>query len=262
MGQYFVTETHIALYYYASTLIKDGRTALVLDIGCGAGHGGHILGRRCPVVAMDRDGDPLRYARNCFGSSGLQCVRADAQYLPFKAESFDMLVVQHVVEHLPDPALFLTEAKRVLKRYGILFCSTPNVEVASGRAIRPRNPAHTKEYTPGELKAFLRTCFPQVSIESVFPQGRADRKIYRWGTAVLWWVGNRHPRWLPGFLRLVQTVTRFGYRRYRWQQADKVRKLTEAELATILARYPTFPPGGEVPQQLIGIAVKGDEKAA
>jgi len=43
-------------------------------------------------------------------------VRGDSHLLPFKEESFDSVFAGGVLEHLTNPALFMKEVERVLKR--------------------------------------------------------------------------------------------------------------------------------------------------
>ena len=43
-------------------------------------------------------------------------VRGDSHLLPFKEESFDSVFAGEVIEHLTNPALFMKEVERVLKR--------------------------------------------------------------------------------------------------------------------------------------------------
>lgn len=50
-------------------------------------------------------------------------IKADAVYLPFREKTIDLLFISQVVEHLPDPILFLKEAKRVAKD---IYIETPS----------------------------------------------------------------------------------------------------------------------------------------
>ena len=53
-------------------------------------------------------------------------VRGDSHLLPFKEESFDSVFAGEVIEHLTNPALFMKEVERVLKR-GVSVFTIPNM---------------------------------------------------------------------------------------------------------------------------------------
>ena len=48
-----------------------------------------------------------------------------AEKLPFRSESFSLLVSQEVLEHVQDPQAALQEMYRVLARHGRLYCQVP-----------------------------------------------------------------------------------------------------------------------------------------
>lgn len=50
---------------------------------------------------------------------------ADCANLPFADESIDMLISNAMLEHVDSPELFLTEARRVLKKDGIIISGVP-----------------------------------------------------------------------------------------------------------------------------------------
>jgi len=52
---------------------------------------------------------------------------ADAHHLPFRAETFNIIVAFEVCEHLFNPSQALTEMRRVLKSNGKIIISIPNV---------------------------------------------------------------------------------------------------------------------------------------
>ena len=46
--------------------------------------------------------------------------------LPFRDETFDLVVARHVIEHLDNIQLFISECYRILKKNGMLEIITPN----------------------------------------------------------------------------------------------------------------------------------------
>jgi SAM-dependent methyltransferase len=49
----------------------------------------------------------------------------DAGRLPFHDQTFDTVVMLEILEHLPDPTIAIQEARRTLKKDGILILSAP-----------------------------------------------------------------------------------------------------------------------------------------
>lgn len=87
-------------------------------------------------------------------------VAADAEALPFRDDSFDLLLSSDVVEHLPDLDRHLAEAARVLKEEGRYLFKTPNRLIASpyyrARALYDSYFWHPSMSSPGEICERLR----------------------------------------------------------------------------------------------------------
>lgn len=64
---------------------------------------------------------------------------ADAHTLPFKKSIFRTVISFDVVEHLSNPEIFFSEARRVLIDDGILIFSTPNPNSFGAKIKRERN---------------------------------------------------------------------------------------------------------------------------
>lgn len=60
---------------------------------------------------------------NSYGSA---LVNGSAIQIPFPSQSFDLIIIQDVIEHLTDVNNFYSEVKRVLKKNGVIYLSTPN----------------------------------------------------------------------------------------------------------------------------------------
>ncbi|MCA8982826.1 MAG: class I SAM-dependent methyltransferase [Planctomycetaceae bacterium] len=103
-------------------------TATVLDLGTGTALIPLLLLQREPglrVTAVDRSAAMLRMAARhaCrFGQQErLDLVEADVCRLPFADRSFDMVLSNSLLHHLPEPVRCLREAARVLRPGGMLF---------------------------------------------------------------------------------------------------------------------------------------------
>ncbi len=99
--------------------------ARVLDLGCGVGGTSRALRRhRARVVAADID--PRRLAALDRAEPGIPRIGLDGDWLPFRTGSFDAVVLQDMLEHVPDPASVLAGVARVLAPGGVAYISTPN----------------------------------------------------------------------------------------------------------------------------------------
>jgi len=61
--------------------------------------------------------------------SGLSCQKVDvsSMNLPFESQTFDIVYMGEVIEHLVDPDFAIKDVRRVLKPSGSLILSTPNL---------------------------------------------------------------------------------------------------------------------------------------
>lgn len=96
----------------------------VLDVGCGFGP----YGRTLRADGYDWFGVEVK-SSDCaeLARLGLPHTHVDGQSLPFTDGEFDSAMSIEVLEHIPDPAPFLAEIRRVVRRR--LLISVPNVEL-------------------------------------------------------------------------------------------------------------------------------------
>jgi len=70
-------------------------------------------------------------------------IGTDAAHLPFKDQTFDVVICREVIEHVPDADATFQEIKRVLRSEGYLLITTPN-----GLAGYIDGVIHVRGYTP------------------------------------------------------------------------------------------------------------------
>lgn len=92
-------------------------TGQMLDIGCGVKPYRAMLTGVTRYIGIERPGT--------LSKSGVVDVWADGLALPFAAASFDSVLCNEVLEHVPEPARLFAEAARVLKPGGTLVLTTP-----------------------------------------------------------------------------------------------------------------------------------------
>src|SRR5438067_1280728 len=103
-------------------------TVRLLDLGTGPGTIPLKIARRCPdlgVVGIDRSPNMIRVAQQSAAQQGL-ADRAfffvgDASRLAFRAESFEMVISNSLLHHLPQPISVLNEMARVVKPAGLVL---------------------------------------------------------------------------------------------------------------------------------------------
>jgi SAM-dependent methyltransferase len=93
------------------------RDLKALDLCCGQGNVSEaLLGRGCQVVGVDFSPAMLAFARQ--RAPAATFIEADAQDLPFEDGSFDLVVSNLGICHVPDQPRALAEARRVLRPGG------------------------------------------------------------------------------------------------------------------------------------------------
>ncbi len=103
--------------------------ARVLEVGCGPGwlwsrNADRILPTWQVTLADFSPGMLAEAQQNLAGLRPFGFEVADAQALPFEAESFDALIANHMLYHVPDRARALAEFRRVLRPGGRLYAAT------------------------------------------------------------------------------------------------------------------------------------------
>jgi ubiquinone/menaquinone biosynthesis C-methylase UbiE len=124
-----------AANYVSSAIHKDGKdlvkmvemtelngSELLLDIATG---GGHTANAFAPLVekvtAVDLTEEMLAVAEGFIKNNGhqnVEFVQGDAEQLPFKDESFDIVTCRIAPHHFPNLDLFIKEVERVLTSQG------------------------------------------------------------------------------------------------------------------------------------------------
>lgn len=155
-----------------------GDVASVLDIGCGAGIALHQIRERFSTgsvrgVGLERSAVIAAAARSLFG---LEIVEASAEALPFPDRSFDYVMANEVLEHLPWNiyTAALKEIERVADR-GILITTPYNERrqfVTCPECTCSFNPFyHVRSFSDSDLSG-LFDGFQRTEQELVWVRGR------------------------------------------------------------------------------------------
>lgn len=123
---------------------------------------GHLVGQLSDTFeayGMDLNHWAVKKSKEAAERSSLQT--GSAQELPYEDGAFNVVIIKHIVEHLPDPAKAILEIGRVTDKNGILILATPNL----GSLLKPwkgdkwigyQDPTHISLKEPGEWLALIR----------------------------------------------------------------------------------------------------------
>jgi ubiquinone/menaquinone biosynthesis C-methylase UbiE len=152
----------------------------ILELGCGAGHLWTTNLDRLPpgwtVCLSDASAGMLAQARANLGESAARSSfrQVDARAIPFADGSFDAVIANHMLYHVPDRAKALAEIRRVLKPGGRLYTSTVGAgHLRELRAMLVRFSPVLADWGVSAANSFmledgaeqLRRWFPHVSVK-------------------------------------------------------------------------------------------------
>ena len=110
-------------YILAAVGSLDG--SRFIDCGCGRGEYVARLGEAgARAVGIEIEAGKLRDAAG--GRAAARVSQGDIQKLPFRDVSFDLALVNEVLEHVPDDLAGLREVHRVLRPGGQVVVFSPN----------------------------------------------------------------------------------------------------------------------------------------
>jgi ubiquinone/menaquinone biosynthesis C-methylase UbiE len=158
-----LTLIDIIRYKFASKYVED---KIVLDIACGSGYGTILLSEHGArkVIGLDIDFNTILELQKQYhnNNNNIEFINGSTYSIPFSDEYFDILVSIETLEHLENPDTFLNEARRVLKKGGIIIISTPLNESES--RFTPQNPFHIREYNLYEIECIMSKYFIKLDI--------------------------------------------------------------------------------------------------
>jgi ubiquinone/menaquinone biosynthesis C-methylase UbiE len=123
-----------------------------LEVGCGNGEIiNHLAKHTSQAMGLEINGRILR--SNLIKDSRVVYIQGDGRQLPFEDDTFDIVILAQVYEHMTRQEMLSAEVYRVLKPGGVCFFSGPN----RWQVIEPHYFLPFLAWLPGKMaSAYLR----------------------------------------------------------------------------------------------------------
>jgi 2-polyprenyl-3-methyl-5-hydroxy-6-metoxy-1,4-benzoquinol methylase len=151
----------LALHGHVSFIVRaaKNRSGLdLLDVGCGNGTLPGLLKQRgFRPVGVDFSEEAARVAQT---EHGVRVVVGSLEQARFPSESFDIVTLFHVMEHVSDPRGVLGEVARVLRSNGVVVLQVPNIDSWQFKALGAKwygldIPRHVIDYSTQSILKLL-----------------------------------------------------------------------------------------------------------
>jgi 2-polyprenyl-3-methyl-5-hydroxy-6-metoxy-1,4-benzoquinol methylase len=203
---------------YLANLNRE--TASLLDIGCSRGYALAALAAVGfkNVHGIDFSPGDLAIARRVVPDAELECVGA-LDYLPRRAEAFDVVLMKAVLEHTPKVEVvpLLEAIAGALKPGGLALIDVPNMDWLFASHERYLDFTHESGFTSESLRQVAMTAFETVEVEPLdnvpvrgFGRRRAGRFVL--GTLLRWSdpEGGSGPIWARSLLAIARSAKTEG----------------------------------------------------
>jgi 2-polyprenyl-3-methyl-5-hydroxy-6-metoxy-1,4-benzoquinol methylase len=175
--------------------------AAILEVGAGSGQLAYYLKQRgYDMEVTDISKEVLEEIWNIYGIRGHCGNLEDMEFL----SKYDAIILNNVLEHLPDPVGTLKKAEQLLTVQGIILLEVPNIaslqfKLFGGSWFPLQIPQHLFHFSPASLqkiahRAYLEriwysTFSPRISaagyVASIWPALRPDKIRLSWSKLLL-----------------------------------------------------------------------------
>ena len=187
--------------------------ARLLEVGSGMGHLVGSLEDTFETYGMDLNHWAVKQSKAVLNKTSLET--ASAQELPFKDDAFNVVIIKHIVEHLPEPQKAINEIGRVTEKGGMLILATPNLDSLlkpwkGDQWIGYQDPTHISLKTPAEWFSFIEKA--GFKIQRKFSDGF-------WDVPYIPVIPKQLQKLFFGSLGGLQAITGFIFLPYRWGES-------------------------------------------
>ncbi len=142
----------------------------ILDFGCGTGWLTERLAQFGPTTGIDLADDVIAAAQS--RTPHIKFLAGDFFHTPVPSASYDIVISQEVIAHIPAQEAYLDRAAEVLKSRGYLIITTPNRFVMARSNLPPQPPEHIELWLRmATLKRLLRQRFRILHTLTIAPLG-------------------------------------------------------------------------------------------
>lgn len=132
------------------------RGSRVLDIGCGVGtFAAHCEWKGYQTIGIDFDQNAIAAARDVLGLRQVYALSLEEFIQRPEAHGLDVVTFFEVLEHLDEPARFISMIKRLLKPAGCIALSVPNRDRWHLLHVEDVPPNHLTRWSVSALGRFL-----------------------------------------------------------------------------------------------------------
>lgn len=144
-----------SIFIFLNEYIGEGQN--ISDIGCGYGTLLNIIRKvkKANVFGVELGNLDVAAAKEYYGLNLFHGSLEQFAENPENWEKFDVIVMHHTFEHLPDPLVSLGQIKKLLKSGGVLYIGVPNIMNLKKRPEIFFQRAHPFSYSPHSLKLML-----------------------------------------------------------------------------------------------------------
>ena len=188
----------------------------LLEVGSGMGHLVGSLEDTFETYGMDLNHWAVKQSKAVINKTSLET--ASAQELPFKDGAFNVVIIKHIVEHLPDPQKAINEIGRVTEAGGTLILATPNLDSLlklwkGDKWIGYQDPTHISLKRPAEWFSYIEEA--GFKIKRSFADGF-------WDVPYIPVIPKQLQKLFFGSLGGFQAITGLVFLPYRWGESIMV----------------------------------------
>jgi 2-polyprenyl-3-methyl-5-hydroxy-6-metoxy-1,4-benzoquinol methylase len=159
----FINSTYQSVRKYTllkklQLISKYFKTGNILDIGCGTGEFLNTCkNAKWNTIGVEPDDDARSMAIKNFGLD----IRKESELKNLKDQSFDVISMWHVLEHVPKLNERAEELKRLIKPNGIIIIAVPNCDSLDAKIYKEfwaayDLPRHLYHFTPKNIEGLFR----------------------------------------------------------------------------------------------------------